>query len=172
MNQKIIIGFIDFLILITIVFITVKSVLALDLVIHIPEKYLEVVAGKQLAFEVDIKYPENYSQKYLYFTYQIKKDNQIISETKTFKPIENQSSFMEYLPIPESAQVGTYTITNQIRDYETIDEQVSTNFRVIKDSADFIKYIYILVISIVVVSIFVVVQFFMILRINKSGIRS
>jgi hypothetical protein len=172
MNQKIIIGFIDFLILITIVFITVKSVLALDLVIHIPEKYLEVVAGKQLAFELNIKYPENYSQKDLHLTYQIKKDNQIISETKALKSIENQSSFMEYLPIPESAQVGTYTITNQIQDYETINEQVSTNFRVIKDSTDFIKYIYILIITVVMVAILVTVQFFMILRINKSGIRS
>lgn len=171
MNHKIIIGFIDFLILTTIVFITVKSVLALNLVIHIPEKYLEVVAGNQLAFELNIKYPENYSQKDLHLTYQIKKDNQIISETKALKSIENQSSFMEYLPIPESAQVGTYTITNQIQDYETIDEQVSTNFRVIKNNTDFIKYIYILIITVVMVAILVTIQFFMILRINKSSIK-
>jgi len=171
MNQKIIIRFVDFLILIVIVFISVKSVLALNLIIHIPEKYLEVVAGNQLGFELDIKYPENYLSKKLYLTYQIKKDNQIISETKALKSIENQSSFMEYLPIPESAQVGTYTLINQIQDYDNLNEQVSTNFRVIKNNADFIMYIYILIAAVGIVAVLITVQFFMILRINKNSIR-
>jgi len=167
-NNKIIFGFMWILGLIVAVMVVSKSVLALNLVIHIPEKYLEVVAGERLTFELEIKYPENVGRKDLRLTYQIKNGNEIVSESKVLKAIETQSSFMDYMVIPESLEVGTYTITNKVQDYENLNEQVSADFRVVKGKADLMKYIYILGVAIGIVDVLVIVEFFMIYRIKKN----
>jgi len=168
MNKKMMFGLIDFLILVIVAFLLTKSIFALNLIIHIPEKYLEVVAGDRLNFELEIKYPENINRKDLRFTYQIKKGDQVITETKALKAIENQSSFIEYLPIPETVEVGTYTIVNKIQDYEKLNEEVSANFRVIKGKDDLVKYFYILLTVVGIVASLVVIQFFIILQIRKN----
>jgi hypothetical protein len=170
MNKEIILRSVIFIVLIVITLITARSVLALNLVIHIPEKYLEVVAGDRLAFELEMKYPENPTRKDLRLTYQIKKGNEIISETKALKAIETQSSFLEYLPVPETVEIGTYTITNKIQDYENLNEEVSANFRVIKSKDDLMKYFYILASAITMVGLLVIVQFLIILRIKKNEV--
>lgn len=168
MNKNIIFELADFLILIVVVFISARSVLALNLVIHIPEKYLEVMAGDRLNFELEVKYPENSNRKDLRLTYQIKKGDLVLSETKALKAIETQSDFMEYLAIPESLEVGTYTLNNKIQDYDSLNEEVSANFRVIKGKDDLMKYIYILGTTVGVVIILVISQFIMIARLKNN----
>ncbi|MDD2224819.1 MAG: hypothetical protein PHP97_01505 [Candidatus Shapirobacteria bacterium] len=169
MNNKIIFGLIWIFGLIVAVFVISKSVLALNLVIHIPEKYLEVTAGDRLTFELEVKYPENPSRKDLRLTYQIKKGDEIISESKVLKAIETQSSFMDYMTIPESLEVGTYTIANKVQDYQNLNEEVSANFRVVKGKADLMKYIYILGVAIGIVDVLVIIEFWMISRMRKKN---
>lgn len=171
MNNKITFGLIWILGLLVAFLVVTKSILALNLVIHIPEKYLEVTAGERLTFELQVQYPENPSRKDLRLTYQIKKGDEIVSESKVLKAIETQSSFMDYLTIPESLEVGTYTIVNKIADYENLNEEVSANFRVVKGKEDLLKYIYILGVAMGVVDILVIVEFFMILRVNKNKVK-
>jgi len=154
--------------LIVAVVVITKSVLALNLVIHIPEKYLEVTAGERLMFELEIKYPENIGRKDLRLTYQVKKGNEIVSESKVLKAIETQSSFMDYMTIPESLDVGTYTITNKVQDYGNLNEQVSADFRVVKGKADLMKYIYILGVAIGIIDVLVIIEFWMIYKIKKN----
>ena len=154
--------------LIVVVVVVSKSVLALNLVIHIPEKYLEITAGDRLTFELEVKYPENPSRKDLRLTYQIKNGDEIVSESKVLKAIETQSSFMDYMTIPESLEVGTYTITNKVQDYENLNEEVSADFRVVKGKADLMKYIYILGVAIGIVDVLVIIEFWMIYRMKKN----
>ena len=167
-NNKIIFGLMWIFGLIIAVFVISKSVLALNLVIHIPEKYLEVTAGERLTFELEVKYPENPVRKDLRLTYQIKKGNEVVSESKVLKAIETQSSFMDYMVIPESLEIGTYTIANKVQDYANLNEEVSTDFRVVKGKADLLKYIYILGVAIGIVDVLVIIEFWMISRIKKN----
>jgi len=169
MNNKIIFGLMWILGLVVAVFIVSKSVLALNLVIHIPEKYLEVTAGERLTFELEMKYPENIGRKDLRLTYQIKKGDEIISESKVLKAVETQSSFMDYITIPESVEVGTYTIANKVQDYENLNEEVSANFRVVKGKNDLMKYIYILGVSVGIVDVLVIVEFLIIFKMKKKA---
>ncbi|MFA6184597.1 MAG: hypothetical protein WCT51_01645 [Candidatus Shapirobacteria bacterium] len=167
-NNKVLFGFMWILGLIVVVVVVSKSVLALNLVIHIPEKYLEITAGDRLTFELEVKYPENPSRKDLRLTYQIKNGDEIVSESKVLKAIETQSSFMDYMTIPESLEVGTYTITNKVQDYENLNEEVSADFRVVKGKADLMKYIYILGVAIGIVDVLVIIEFWMIYRMKKN----
>ncbi|MCH7850130.1 MAG: hypothetical protein IH845_00620, partial [Nanoarchaeota archaeon] len=43
-------------------FIGMASVSALSIVVHVPEKYVDVQAGERFYFEIEIKYPENPSR--------------------------------------------------------------------------------------------------------------
>jgi hypothetical protein len=167
-NNKIVFGLMWIFGLIVAVLVISKSVLALNLVIHIPEKYLEVTAGERLTFELEVKYPENPVRKDLRLTYQIKKGEEIVSESKVLKAIETQSSFMDYMVIPESLEIGTYTIANKVQDYANLNEEVSADFRVVKGKADLMKYIYILGVAIGIVDVLVIIEFWMISRIKKN----
>ena len=169
MNNKIIFGLMWVLGLIVAVFIISKSVLALNLAIHIPEKYLEVTAGERLTFELEMKYPENIGRKDLRLTYQIKKGDEIISENKVLKAVETQSSFMDYITIPESVEVGTYTIANKVQDYQNLNEEVSANFRVVKGKDDLMKYIYILGVSVGIVDALVIIEFLVIFKMKRKA---
>lgn len=172
MVNKKFIGLISLLTLMTCLVMITKNASALNLGIHIPEKYLEVVAGERLTFELEIKYPENLSRKDLKITYQIKNGDKVISEAKTLRAIETQSSFLDYMVVPESVDVGTYTIFNKVQDYQDLNEEVSSSFRVVKGKNDLMKYIYILGAAIGIVFLFVVVEFFVIFRIKNKGGKS
>jgi hypothetical protein len=150
------------------IMLVMKPAQALNLGIHIPEKYLEVVAGERLAFEVDIKYPENPGRKDLRMTYQIKKGGEVLSESKTLKAIETQSSFMDYMVVPGSLEVGTYTISNIVQDYVDLNENISASFRVIKGKEDLMKYIYILGAAMGIVIVFVFFELLTIISLKKE----
>ena len=88
-------------------------------------------------------------------------------KVKFLKAIETQSSFMDYMAIPESLEIGTYTITNKVQDYENLNEEVSADFRVVKGKNDLMKYIYILGVAIGIIDVLVIIEFWMILRMKK-----
>jgi hypothetical protein len=168
-NKNIILGFVDFLVIIMVILIAVKSVLALNSAINIPQNNLEVVAGGQLNFELQIKYPENANHQNLYFIYQIKKGDQVLSETNTFRSIEIPSSFTDHLIVPGSLEIGTYTLTGKIQGDTNPNDEISTNFRVVKSQSDLLKYIYVLGLTVIITGFLFFIDFFKILRVKKNN---
>ncbi len=147
-------------------FISIASVSALSVVVHVPEKYTDVNAGERFYFEIEVKYPENPSRKDLRLNYEILKDNKIIAESQVLKAVETQASFMDFIVIPESAKSGLHIIKVKIADYEGLSEEVSASFQVIKSGSEIKTYFFILLGAVVVVGFLVVWQIF---KLRKVG---
>jgi hypothetical protein len=147
-------------------FISISSISALSVVVHVPEKYTDVNAGERFYFEIEVKYPENPSRKDLRLNYEILKDDKIIAESQVLKAIETQASFMDFIVIPESAKSGLHIIKVKITDYEGLSEEVSASFQVIKSSSEIKKYFFILLGAVVIVGFLVVWQIF---KLRKVG---
>ena len=101
---------------------SLTSVSALSIVVHVPEKYTDVIAGERFYFEIEVKYPENPSRKDLRLNYEIMKDGEVIAQSKVLKAVETQASFMDFIVIPESAEKGMHIIKVKIADYEDLNE--------------------------------------------------
>ena len=140
-------------------FISMASVSALSVVVHVPEKYTDVVAGERFYFEIEVKYPENPQRKDLRLNYEIlTQSGEIIAQSKVLKAIETQASFMDFIVIPESAENGMHIIKVRIQDYETLSEEVEASFHVTSGSSGQIKiYFFILLGVIILIGILVVV---------------
>ncbi len=140
-------------------FISLTSVSALSIAVHVPEKYTDVVAGERFYFEIEVKYPENPSRKDLRLGYEILKDGEVIAQAKVLKAIETQASFMDFIVIPESADSGMHIIKVKISDYEGLSEEVEASFHVTTNKGEQIKtYFFILLGVIILVGILVVVN--------------
>lgn len=147
-------------------FISISSVSALSVVVHVPEKYTDVNAGERFYFEIEVKYPENPSRKDLRLNYEILKDNKIIAESQVLKAIETQASFMDFIVIPESAKSGMHIIKVKISDYEGLSEEVSASFQVIKSGSEIKTYFFVLLGAVSLVGLLVAWQIF---RLRKIG---
>lgn len=141
-------------------FVGLSSVSALSVVVHVPEKYTDVVAGERFYFEIEIKYPENPSRKDLRLNYEILiQEGDIIAQSKVLKAIETQASFMDFIVIPESAENGMHIIRVRIQDYELLNEEVEASFHVTSGNDGQIKlYFFILLGAVILVGILVVVS--------------
>jgi hypothetical protein len=135
-----------------------SQVFALSAAVHIPEKYVDVLAGERFYFEVEIKYPENNSRKDLKLEYNIIKNEEIISQSKVLKAIETQSSFMDYVVIPSSAIAGLYKITVKISDYQDLNEETSASFNVKSEDNSLLYYFLALLGAIGIFGVFVIVE--------------
>lgn len=134
-------------------FISMVSVSALDVIIRVPEKYTEVIAGERFYFEIEVKYPENPSRKDLRLEYEIKnEEGKLIAQSKTLKAIETQASFIDYIIIPEGTSSGLHFIEMKVKDYETLSEEVGTSFHVTSIGNEQIKlYFFILLGAVILV---------------------
>jgi len=140
-------------------FISLASVSALSIVVHVPEKYTDVVAGERFYFEIEVKYPENPSRKDLRLNYEILKGGEVIAQSKVLKAIETQASFMDFIVIPESADTGIHIIKVEISDYDGLSEEVEASFQVISAGGGQIKtYFFILLGVVILVGILVVIN--------------
>ncbi len=140
-------------------FISMVSVSALSVVVHVPEKYTDVIAGERFYFEIEVKYPENPSRKDLRLNYEILKDGEIIAQSKVLKAIETQASFMDFIVIPESAEEGMHVIKVKISDYEDLSEEVEASFHVTSESGGQIKtYFFVLLGVVILVGVLVVID--------------
>ncbi|GAG37001.1 unnamed protein product [marine sediment metagenome] len=149
-------------------FISIASVSALSVVVQIPEKYIDVMAGERFYFEIEVKYPENPSRKDLRLNYEIlTQDGEIIAQSKVLKAIETQASFIDFIVIPESADSGLYIINVKISDYEGLSEEVGASFQIIKSDSEIKTYFFILLGAIGVVGLLVVWQIFKLRRLDK-----
>lgn len=149
-------------------FLGVPLARALSISVYVPEKYTVVEAGERLYFEIDIKYPENSKRKDLRLTYQIKKDGQLIAESKFLKAVETQASFMDFLVMPEGSKKGLYTINVVVSDYESLREEVSATFNVIASKQKEIQiYFFIILGVIILVTVLISAQIWIIRRSNS-----
>lgn len=135
----------------------VKSVFALNINVHVPEKYTDVEAGERLYFEVEIKYPENPKRKDLRLEYEIKEDGKIIANAKFLKAVETQASFMDYIVIPESAEKGLHIINVAISDYENLKEEVSASFQITGSKKDQLKNYFLILLGVILIVVLLVV---------------
>ncbi len=146
------------LFVLTLNFISIASVSALSIVVHVPEKYTDVQAGERFYFEIEIKYPENPSRKDLRLNYEILKDDEIIAQSKVLKAIETQASFMDFIVIPESADSGMHIIKVKISDYEGLSQEVEASFQVMSGGGNMKTYFFILLGVVIFVAGLVIVN--------------
>ena len=138
------------LVVVLLVLLSIANVSALSVVVHVPEKYTDVYAGERFYFEIDVKYPENTARKDLRLKYEILKDGEVLAQSNVLKAIETQSSFIDFIVIPESAKEGLYDIKVIISDYENLSEEVSASFHVINDEAGQIRFYFFLLLGAVI----------------------
>ena len=147
------------LFILTLYLLSLSSVSALSIVVHVPEKYTDVQAGERFYFEIEVKYPENPSRKDLRLEYEILKDDEIIAQSKVLKAVETQASFIDFIVIPESAESGLHIIKVKISDYEVLSEEIEASFNVISTGSGQIKtYFFILLGVVILVGILVVID--------------
>jgi len=158
-NKKKLFSILFFVVMTAIFFLPPRSqILALSAGVHVPEKYTDVLAGERFYFEIEIKYPENTSRKDLKLEYNIVKNGEIISQSKVLKAIETQSSFMDYVVIPSSAEAGLYEIKVKITDYQDLNEETSASFNVRSQDNSMFYYFIILLAAIIIFGISVIVE--------------
>ena len=143
-------------------FISMTSVSALSLVVHVPEKYTDVIAGERFYFEIEVKYPENPLRKDLRLEYEIKTEGgNLVAQSKTLKAVETQASFIDFIVIPNSASTGLHFIDVKVKDYESLSEEVSSSFHVKGGGSDQIMlYLIIIIIAIAIVGLLVIISIF------------
>ena len=129
-------------------FISLSSVSAISIITHIPEKYQEVYPGERLYFEIEVKYPENPTRVDLRLNYIIEKDGQTVAQSKALKAVETQASFMDFLILPEDAEVSLHDLRIEVRDYGDLDEEVATSFKLSKKGLDRIAIYFFIVVGI------------------------
>ncbi|NTU66870.1 MAG: hypothetical protein HGB08_02990 [Candidatus Moranbacteria bacterium] len=134
----------------------VDTASAMSVVVHVPEKYTDVLAGERFYFELEIKYPENPSRKDLRIEYEIIRNKETIAQSKVLKAVETQVSFMDYMVIPQSAEKGIYEIRVRITDYDgKLDEEASASFNVIRSGNQLQIYFFIIVGLIIILGIII-----------------
>ncbi len=132
-------------------FVSLSFVSALSVVVHVPEKYTDVIAGERFYFEIEVKYPENPSRKDLRLNYEIlTQDGEAITQSKVLKAIETQASFIDFIVIPESAEEGMHVIKVKIQDYESLSEEVEASFHVTSGSGGQIKTYFFILLGVVI----------------------
>jgi hypothetical protein len=114
-----------------------KTSRALNAAVYIPDKYMDVQSGDQLYFQLDVKYPENPTRIDLRLDYTITDESgKTIAEAQALKAVETQSSFMDYLAIPENTPSGLHKVNISIRDYGKLNENAGTSFQVSNKKMD------------------------------------
>ena len=140
---------------------SLSSVSALSIAVHVPEKYTDVIAGERFYFEIEVKYPENPSRKDLRLSYKILKDGDVIVQSKVLKAIETQASFIDFIVIPESAEIGLHIIKVGISDYENLSEEVEASFHVVSSGGKLKVYFFILLGATILVGLLVVIGIYL-----------
>lgn len=131
---------------------------ALNIAARIGDQYTEVSGGERLYFEVEIKYPENPRRKDLRLEYQIRRDGEVLASEKVLRAVETQASFLDYIVVPQSAKSGIHELNVIITDYESLHQEVSATFKVLKGRNQIGTYFFILLGAIALVGVLVGVQ--------------
>lgn len=135
------------------------DVRAMSAGVVVPEEYTNVTAGERLYFEIDLKYPENKSRKDLKLNYQVlSASGNVVVQSKVLKAIDTQSSYIDFLVIPENTESGSYTINIGISDYEDLEKEISSTFNIVGTKSPFETYFVVLLVGISVVGVLTAVD--------------
>lgn len=129
-------------------FIPVAKARAMTVDVNIPEKYKSVEAGDRLYFQLDIQYPENQMRRDVRVEYDLVKSGELILKSKNLKAIESQTSFMDYIVVPEFAGKGEYAIKVIVTD--GVVGEGSGNF-IVTSKGDSIKLVFYAIIGLILV---------------------
>ncbi len=155
------------LIILSMVLINLMNVSGLSIVVQVPEKYVDVVAGERFYFEIEIKYPENPKRKNLRLEYEILTvDEDLVSQSKALKAVETQASFIDFIVIPRNTKPGLHKVNVKVTDYESLNEEVSSSFNVRGAEKDEIM-VYFLIILVAIILVGVLVVFSIVQRRKK-----
>lgn len=125
---------------IIVMFLLISSIFvvsALTISIEIPEKYANVLAGDQVYFEINVKYPENLERIDLMLEYEIfDEQGQLIAQSSMLKDIETQLSTFDSMTVPEGSKPGLYTIVVDIKGIENSTGKASVSFNVVNEEVN------------------------------------
>jgi hypothetical protein len=144
-------------------FISIQSVFAISITMHIQEDYNTVQKGERLYYDVEVKYPENPNgnREDVTFTIQIISNEEIIAESKLLKAIETQISFTDYLIIPKAAKTGKAIINIKVENFDSLSKEVRTTFYITNASkSEFQNYFYILLSVIIIAGIIIFIEIY------------
>jgi len=114
-------------------FISLASVLALNIDVNVPKKSMDVISGERFYFEITIKASENTERKDLVLDYTITTlEGILIAQHTALNVIETQASFVEFIVIPKSADSGSYILMVTVKDSEGLTKETRADFRVTK----------------------------------------
>lgn len=149
-------------------------VYAASVMLHIPQSYATVRAGESVYFEIEFLYPENRRRQDVTITYAIQREGEVIAQADFLKAIETQASFMDSVPVPDTASAGTYSMHVRIVDDTgaVVAKDVSTTFVVTRGHDAPRTYFLVLLSAVVVVGVSVLLEVRGLRRaIERTGIR-
>lgn len=127
---------------------------AVDIEVKVPEEYVEVRAGEEIGFDIDIKYPENPSRKEIELNYEIKKGDDVLLRQKDSKFIETGALFAKFISIPDDADTGLYVLNVDIVDFGEVIKSDSVNFYIIGNKEEKIRMYFLVVFGAIIALVF------------------
>lgn len=137
---------------------------ALSIAARVADQSTEAAPMDRVYFDVEIKYPENLTRKDLRITAELKQNGSIIATAKSLRAVETQTSFLDYIVVPESAKTGTTELNVVVEDYEGLKKEVSSTFQVVGGGDKLQLYFFVLLGAIVAIGIAVSLQIMLVLR--------
>jgi len=99
--------------------LVMPSIYAISVSVSVPDKYQEIGVGGTLYFKVDLQDPETVGRHDISLKYDVMKGGNVIVSSKELKAIETQTSFLNSIKIPDSAEAGIYDIVVTVNDNES-----------------------------------------------------
>lgn len=131
---------------------------AISIAARVADQSTEAAPMDRVYFDVEIKYPENLTRKDLRITAELKQDGKVIATAKSLRAVETQTSFLDYIVVPENAKAGATELNVIVEDYEGMKKEVSATFQVIGGDDKLQLYFFILLGAIVVIGLAVSIQ--------------
>lgn len=137
---------------------------AISIAARVADQSTEAAPMDRVYFDVEIKYPENLTRKDLRITAELKQGGQVIATAKSLRAVETQTSFLDYIVVPENVEKGTTELNVIVEDYEGMKKEVSATFQVVGDGDKLQLYFFILLGAMVVIGLAVSLQITLLAR--------
>lgn len=135
----------------------IPCVMAFEVDVNIPERYLDVNAGDRVGFEVDVRYPENSVKKDIEIYYEIKSGDNIVFDSSVIKSIEKSAFFIDFINLSKGLNTGTYTLNVTAVDFGDVFVYDTADFDVTGSRDEEIRTYLLVFFGIAVVFVFVFV---------------
>jgi len=130
--------FVKFFLMICLIVSLISSVSALSVIVKIPDRSVNTVAGERVYFEINVKYPENPSRKDVTLVYQLlNKDGKLISQSENLRAIETQFSLLASMVVPGGIANGLYSVNIIVKVGEEVLGMSNVSFNVVNKKKDY-----------------------------------